>query len=107
MHNNVYCAFCGVILERDPINPDTWDQRGPRPWYRKVRGLTTMDIPDHATLTGVGLIYNYDVLDAPADSNLSYAETEVALWGSWELSDCCWNAWVFGVHDSCWQILLL
>lgn len=107
MHNNVYCAFCGVILERDPINPDTWDQRNPRPWYRKVRGLTTTDTPDRATLTGVGLIYNYDILDAPADSNLSYAETEVASWGSWELSNYRWHAWAFGVHDSCWQILLL
>lgn len=107
MHNNVYCAFCGVILERDPINPDTWHERNPRPWYRKVRGLTTTDIPDRATLTGVGLIYNNDVLEAPADSNLSYAETELPSWGSWELSDYRGQAWAFGVHESCWQILLL
>lgn len=99
--------FVGVIQERYPINPDTWDQRDPRPWYRKIRGLTTTDIPDRATLTGVGLIYNYDILDTPADSNLSYAETEVASWGSWELSNYRWNDWAFGVHDSCWQILLL
>lgn len=38
---------------------------------------------------------------------LSYAETEVASWRSWELSKYRWNAWAFGAHDSCWQIHLL
>ncbi|KAL2817020.1 hypothetical protein BDW59DRAFT_182360 [Aspergillus cavernicola] len=105
--SNVYCAFCGVILLQDPDGDD--EPGSPplraRPWYAEVPGLTSTDTGDHATLTGVGLIRGRNVLHAPVDSNLSYVEGESL--GEWGLSTTQWGPWAFGVHHSCWQILLL
>ncbi|KAL4966490.1 F-box protein [Aspergillus stella-maris] len=104
---NVYCAICGVILLPDPQQEDE-PGSAPfrrRPWYAEVRGLVPTNTHDQAFLTGIGLICGRYRLHAPVEASQSYVDCDE--FGDWGVGTPIRGAWAFGVHNSCWQLLLL
>ncbi|KAJ5619619.1 hypothetical protein N7510_003603 [Penicillium lagena] len=101
---NVYCPLCGVILLSNTYTDDT----RVRPWYAQVRGIysTNAAVGDPITTTGVGLVRYRNKLYAPLDSDRSYFDVGNEPLEEWKLCQSS-DRWCFGLHDSCWSLLLL
>lgn len=109
MSPNVYCPLCGVILLPDPYSDDpTSSQTRIRPWYAEVRGIySTKTAVGDITTTGLGIVRYRNNLYAPLDSDLSYIDVGVEALEGWRLCERSESRWCFGLHDSCWRLLLL
>ncbi|PWY89675.1 hypothetical protein BO94DRAFT_594530 [Aspergillus sclerotioniger CBS 115572] len=111
MDTNVYCPFCGIILEFDPdydfgfIDDDGLPTA--RPWYAEVRGLYAADPPTGSIrITGVGIVRAEGNLNAPVDSDLSYVDVGLDALEEWAFCKTTEPRWCFGFHNSCWKLLL-
>ncbi|KAJ5833106.1 hypothetical protein N7474_001417 [Penicillium riverlandense] len=104
LSSNVYCPLCGVILLP---NTDLADTRV-RHWYTQIRGIYPTDAAagDPVTTTGVGFVRYRKELHAPLDSDRSYFDVGIGPLETWKLCESS-GRWCFGIHDSCWRLLLL
>lgn len=109
MPSNVYCPFCGVILLPDPYSDDPASlQTRVRPWYAEVRGIYSTNVAfDDITITGLGIIRFRRNLYAPLGNDLSYVDVGTDALEEWRLCEPSESRWCFGVHNSCWRLLLL
>ncbi|KAL3469477.1 hypothetical protein BJX99DRAFT_265147 [Aspergillus californicus] len=113
MFPNVYCPFCGIVLLPDPsIDGATSPDTRLRPWYSEVRGIYSSN--GHVTITGLGIVWWRNRLRAPLDDRLSYVDLGVDSLEEWGICDPSTlghdpseRPWCFGVHNSCWKLLLL
>ncbi|PYI01466.1 hypothetical protein BO78DRAFT_327588 [Aspergillus sclerotiicarbonarius CBS 121057] len=107
MSAKFYCPFCGLLLSFDPYYADETTRRV-RPWFAEVRGLYLRD--PHVgpiAITGIGIISLEGMLRAPADSGLSYVNVDFEMLEEWGICKLGTTRWCFGVHNSCWRLLLL
>lgn len=108
MASNVYCPFCGIILLSDPYynDPDS-PQNRVRPWYAEVRGIYSTDNAfGHIATTGMGLVRIRNTLFAPLERDRTYLDVDAETCGEWGICHTSGSRWCFGVHNSCWRLLL-
>ncbi|PLN85544.1 hypothetical protein BDW42DRAFT_202402 [Aspergillus taichungensis] len=111
MAPNLYCPFCGVILLPDPHNLEILPaENRVRPWYAQVRGLYFRNVAvQQIFITGVGLMDTQNLLVTSPHPDVSYVDDEWEPVEQWGVCDPDFRncLWCFGLHDSCWQLLLL
>lgn len=99
---NVYCHFCGIILDHSPNELGT-PSTTKRFWFEEVRAvISDSSSPGVVYLTGVGILETHNVLSAPLDDTRSYRDEGVledVLLS--QKSDALWG---YGFHNACWTL---
>ncbi|KAJ6020998.1 hypothetical protein N7540_006502 [Penicillium herquei] len=114
-HAEVLCPLCGISLgsgipshdlDRELLSLSRYFF-----WFEQVRGLYRSDLTSSVCVTGVGLVLSSDipndVLYAPTERTSSYRGKAVSELENWKICNTVSGPWCIGLHDSCWQLLLL